>query len=98
MVSKMLAYYRRYPAYFVGLLLIVVTLVVYWPVHEFEFINYDDDQYITENPNVLEGLSGSGLAWSFTTFYAYNWHPLTWLSHLQRDPFTLHPDDASGLG
>jgi hypothetical protein len=31
---------------------------------------------------VRQGLSLKGLIWSFTTFHAANWHPLTWLSHM----------------
>jgi Tfp pilus assembly protein PilF len=28
------------------------------------------------------GTAGARLCWAFTTFYAANWHPLTWLSHM----------------
>ena len=31
---------------------------------------------------VNRGVTGAGLAWAFTTFYAANWHPLTWISHM----------------
>lgn len=47
-----------------------------------EFVNYDDNVYITENPNVQSGLTRKSLAWAFTSTYASNWHPLTWLSHM----------------
>ena len=29
-----------------------------------------------------QGLTGEGTAWAITTYYAANWHPLTWLSHM----------------
>jgi tetratricopeptide (TPR) repeat protein len=45
-------------------------------------ILFDDAQYLPENPMVLRGLSWSGVRWAFTTFYAGNWFPLTWLSHM----------------
>ena len=41
----------------------------------------DDPTYIQENPMVNRGVT-AGLAWAFTTFYATNWHPLTWISHM----------------
>src|SRR5690348_3934354 len=31
---------------------------------------------------VKSGLSANGIFWAFTHFYASNWHPLTWLSHM----------------
>jgi protein O-mannosyl-transferase len=63
------------------ILLAVATLAVYWPVHNHEFIHYDDGTYITENPEVFTGLSLQNTKWAFTTGYASNWHPFTWLSH-----------------
>ena len=65
----------------VCLFLIMATLTVYWQVRNYEFVNYDDPTYITENPNVREGLSVKSLSWSFSlNKYDPHWHPLTWLS------------------
>lgn len=47
-----------------------------------DFVSYDDDEYITENPNVKSGLTTETALWAFTTGHAANWHPLTWLSHM----------------
>ena len=47
-----------------------------------DFINYDDNTYVTANPNVNKGLSTESVLWAFTTGHASNWHPLTWLSHM----------------
>jgi tetratricopeptide (TPR) repeat protein len=66
----------------VCLLLAAVTLSVYWPLKSFEFINYDDHDYVSENQHVLAGLTWTGVAWAFQTVHASNWHPLTWLSHM----------------
>jgi len=63
-------------------LLAAVTLATFWPVRRHEFINYDDDQYVTTNPHVLGGLTPQNIAWAFNVGYASNWHPLTWLSHI----------------
>jgi len=62
------------------LLLVVVTLAVYWPVTRCDFLNFDDPDYFTSNPHVLAGLTPGNVAWAFTTGHTCNWHPLTWLS------------------
>jgi hypothetical protein len=63
-------------------LLIVSTLLTYWPVLKNEFINYDDPDYVTTNEVVKQGLTAEGFKWAFTTGHASNWHPITWLSHM----------------
>lgn len=62
--------------------LIVITLAIYWRVGGHEFINYDDNLYLTENPQVAAGLTGANIIWAFTSVHASNWHPITWLSHM----------------
>ncbi len=75
-----------------GLLLVVATLALYYPVHHHPFVNYDDSVYVTENPHVQSGLDWDTVKWAFTTYDAGNWHPLTWLSHtLDCQLFELNP-------
>ena len=62
--------------------LAVMTFAIYAQVISHQFITLDDPTYIQENPMVNRGITGAGIAWSFTTFYATNWHPLTWISHM----------------
>ncbi len=66
----------------ISLLLALVTLAVYLPGVRHDFLTYDDQQYVTENPHVLSGLSWANFKWAFQAGYASNWHPLTWLSHM----------------
>ena len=66
----------------IALLLALVTLFAYLPATRFDFLNYDDDDYVTSNPVVQNGLTLAGIKWAFTTGHASNWHPLTWLSHM----------------
>jgi len=74
------------------LILALGTLGLYWQVHGFAFLNFDDPDYVTENPVVKQGLSFSGILWAFTHFFASNWHPLTWISHmLDVQIFGLNP-------
>jgi len=56
--------------------------LTYWSVSDFEFVQYDDPTYVTENTHVLSGVSSDNLLWAATTFKASNWHPITWLSHM----------------
>lgn len=65
----------------VPLLLFCLTLLLYSPVRQHEFINYDDTHYITESPLVLGGLNLAGLKAAFTEPHFFMWHPLTTLSH-----------------
>jgi len=65
----------------ITLLLIVATVLLYYPVNNHPFANYDDPDYVTDNFHVKSGLHWSTVTWAFTTYAAANWHPLTWLSH-----------------
>jgi tetratricopeptide (TPR) repeat protein len=76
----------------IALLLALVTLAVYLPVRTHSFVNYDDPDYVTENPFVKNGLTWPDIRWAFTAFHASNWHPLTWLSHMADcELFKLNP-------
>ena len=66
----------------VCVLLAVVTVVAYRGVRGNDFLRVDDDYYILENRNVQQGLTIESVGWAFTTYYAGNWHPLTWISHM----------------
>ena len=65
-----------------GLLLALVTIALYWPATGHDFINYDDDFYVTSNVHVQNGLTLANLKWAFCNPVCYNWHPLTVLSHM----------------
>ena len=72
--------------------LILATFITYYPARNHPFTNFDDDTYVTGNSQVQDGLSWATVEWAFTTDYASNWHPLTWLSHaLDCDLFGLDP-------
>jgi tetratricopeptide (TPR) repeat protein len=76
------------------LLLLAVTAGVYWKVSTHEFLNYDDQAFVYENPHVYTGLNAPNVKWAFTTLNggASYYHPLTWLSHqLDCQLFGLRP-------
>ena len=63
-------------------LLLAITLAVFWPVQSHGFIRHDDDAYVYENPHVNTGLTFANISWALTAVHAYNWHPVTWISHM----------------
>ncbi|MDR3746632.1 MAG: tetratricopeptide repeat protein [Acidobacteriota bacterium] len=76
-----------------GLLLAITgTIALYYRVAHHPFLDYDDNEYVTDNAHVKAGLSADTITWAFTTYDAANWHPLTWFSHgLDFQLFDLNP-------
>ncbi len=68
--------------YLISLLMVVLTLAVYSPIVRAGFIHCDDEVYILNNTHLQAGLTLPNIHWAMTSFYASNWHPLTWMSHM----------------
>ena len=65
------------------ILLVIATFIAYMQVLKYGFItSFDDTKYLTSNWNIKAGLTKESIVWAFSTSYASNWHPLTWLSHM----------------
>ncbi len=62
--------------------LILMTLACYWPIGKADFINYDDNRYITDNANAQQGLTRNAVKFAFTSTDGGYRHPLTWFTHL----------------
>ena len=66
------------------LFLALSILTVYWQVRNHDFINLDDNVYVTDNEHVRSGINLNNVIWAFSfkekdkTY----WHPVTWLSHM----------------
>ncbi len=74
------------------LVLAAITFAVFGQTAGFGFVTYDDSKYVYGNPVVARSLTFKGIVWAFTSIYASNWHPLTWLSHmLDCQLYGLHP-------
>jgi protein O-mannosyl-transferase len=71
----------------VYIVLTVVTLAVFWQVSKFDFINFDDNLYVSENNIVQSGLTPQGFLWAFSTRYFNLWTPLVWLSFMLDSQF-----------
>src|SRR4051812_20989908 len=78
----------------IALGLFLLTWLVYLPVRTHPFITYDDPDYVTNNPQVQQGLTFEGVKWAFSRIHGQGtyWHPLTWMSHmLDYQLFGLNP-------
>jgi Flp pilus assembly protein TadD len=59
-----------------------LTILVYLPVRQFDFVNWDDPSYVLDNAHVLQGLRWITVKWALTSTQSPYWHPITWLSHI----------------
>lgn len=72
--------------------LLIGTIISFWPVRRNGFILVDDPVYITRNRQVTAGLTIPGVLWAVTATTASNWHPVTWVAHmLDSSLFGLNP-------
>ncbi len=65
-----------------ALALLAAIAVAYEGVRRNDFVNFDDDSYVSENALVAAGLTRAGIAYAFTTPEGGSWEPLSWLSHM----------------
>ncbi|MGO9231916.1 MAG: tetratricopeptide repeat protein [Bryobacteraceae bacterium] len=69
-------------ALWISVFLFLATFAVYAQVRHFDFVNFDDPEYVTANPHVRAGIAPASVVWAFTSGEAANWFPLTRLSHM----------------
>src|SRR5438874_1764868 len=62
--------------------LVVITWLVFGQTVRYDFVNYDDNEYVYANPAITSGLTLHGITYAFSGRHAKNWHPLTTLSHM----------------
>ncbi len=70
----------RLPVWLMAVMLVLLTVAIYWPLRHYNFVNLDDLVFVAENPHVQGGLTWAGVKWAFQLYRADYWHPLTWLS------------------
>lgn len=58
----------------------LITFIVYLPTLKNNFINWDDDLYVYNNPNI-KNISIYFFKWVSTAIVSGNWHPLTMLTY-----------------
>jgi protein O-mannosyl-transferase len=82
---------QRWRVAAVCLVLAAITFAVFGRTLGHEFVDFDDGDYVYDNPVVARGLTFKGFVWAFSC-HVENWHPLTWLSHmLDCQLYGLHP-------
>jgi hypothetical protein len=59
------------------MLVALAALVTFSPALDAEFVNWDDDKTIVDNPRIR----GFDWSWAFTQSKMGHYHPLTWLSY-----------------
>lgn len=74
--------------------LTVVCFAAFGRIAGNDFINYDDNRYITENDLVKSGINLKSIQRSFSSVIEGNWHPLTLISHML--DWKLYGANASG--
>jgi tetratricopeptide (TPR) repeat protein len=64
--------------------LVLLVIMAYSQVRHHDFINFDDENYVTANNNVRSGLNTKNAMWAFRFDEKEKtyWHPLAWLSHM----------------
>src|SRR5271166_938849 len=64
------------------LLLVIATFVAFHQVFFADFVNWDDDLYVYDNPHLLHDFGDSAFRWALAETNDGNWIPLTRLSLL----------------
>ncbi len=73
---------RPYWSLAVCVFLLLAVGLVFGQTASHEFIAYDDNSFVYENPHVTSGLTLSGLWWAMTDGPLGEWGPLASLSHM----------------
>jgi protein O-mannosyl-transferase len=76
-------------------LIALITFISFFPALGNQFVNWDDDVMLVDNPH-FRGLGWTQLAWMFSTFHAGHFQPLAWITYgfdyllWGNDPFGYH--------
>ena len=78
----------------ISFLLVLLVFLIYAQTVRFEYVNYDDQDYVTENKVIQDGLTLKGITWAFS--FVENdltyWHPLAYIAHMADcQIFGVHP-------
>ncbi len=89
---------RRWRGAVLCLVLIAATLGVYIQVLRFDFVLYDDPQFVTKSDLVRGGLTAQGIAGAFSGQGADYWRPISFLSHMLDSDLSRMFAPAPGIG
>jgi protein O-mannosyl-transferase len=60
--------------------LALAVCLVFGQTLAYDFVNFDDHEYVLENSHVRDGFTTDWIAWAFASAELSNWHPVTWFS------------------
>ncbi len=66
----------------IALAILVFSLALFARAVRFDFVNFDDGDYVYENPLVLQGVSVEGVKEASTALISSHWHPFTMISYM----------------
>lgn len=72
----------RRDIFWIAALVFAVTFAVFAPSLRYEFLGFDDEAYVSQNPMVLGGISSEALSWALTARAVGHWAPLLWVSYM----------------
>jgi protein O-mannosyl-transferase len=78
--NKILEFYQIHPHYFWIFISLLATFIAYYSVLDNDFVNWDDDRYVTLNLNIRE-LSLNSIIKFFSSYYFVLYLPLSILSY-----------------
>ena len=61
--------------------IVLTILFAYSDVRHHQFLNFDDNEYVTDNAHVQRGFNIESIRWAFGFSGVSYWHPITWISH-----------------
>jgi len=73
---------HKYRIFCIYLVLAAITFIVYARTLTCDFVNFDDDIYVTDNQYVKAGLTSQSVLWAIKSPHIAFWHPLTMFSHM----------------
>src|SRR4030043_466095 len=73
---------EKYWSICICLVLALATAAVFYQVCNYDFVNYDAPVYVSENPNMQDGITPKAIKWAFFNDFWPMWHPVTWFSHM----------------
>ena len=73
-------------------MLVAVTVWVYAPIRNHQFLRFDDYAYVADNARIQQGLTWTNAVWAMTAYENALWKPVTLISHmLDSQLFGLNP-------
>ena len=88
---------KSVPNWVLPVIILTITLLVFYPAFNYDFVNWDDNHVVIENPMIQDGLQGDRIKEAFTTPHVWGqYFPVTLISFManvgngELDPARFH--------